>query len=197
MKEKKLKKIVQLVVEEMREMDRPIKSQMYTADWAGYDEEVSDKMEDRKVCSESRYTGDWAEYDEEVSEKLKKILLNLLNYRNNINININDSGFSISTDNLSGIKKSRNSSSGLTKVSDDDYFSVEIIKETGFSINKGYNIRAQYLDPKMYDEILPLATNKLKDINSENFNDIWNDVMKESGLMRDNNIDELLKNVNE
>ena len=47
----------------------------------------------------------------------------------------------------------------------------------------------------MYDEILPLATNKLKEINSENFNDIWNDVMKESGLMRDNNIDELLKNI--
>lgn len=62
MKEKKLKKIVKLVVEEMREMDRPIKSQMYTADWAGYDEEVSDK--------------------------LKTMLLNLLNYRNNININI-------------------------------------------------------------------------------------------------------------
>lgn len=171
MKEKKLKKIVQLVVEEMREMDRPIKSQMYTADWAGYDEEVSDK--------------------------LKTMLLNLLNYRNNINININDNSFSISTDNLSGIKKSRSNSSGLTKVSDDDYFSVEIIKETGFSISKSYNIRAQYLDNKIFDEILPLATNKLKEINSENFNDIWNVVMKESGLMRDNNIDELLKNINE
>lgn len=171
MKEKKLKKIVQLVVEEMREMDRPIKSQMYTADWAGYDEEVSNK--------------------------LKTMLLNLLNYRNNINININDSGFSISTDNLSGIKKVRSNSNGLTKISDDDYFSVEILKETGFSINKGYNIRAQYLDPKIYDEILPLATNKLKEINSENFNDIWDIVMKESGLMRDNNIDELLKNINE
>ena len=171
MKEKKLKKIVKLVVEEMREMDRPIKSQMYT--------------------------GDWASYDEEVSDKLKTMLLNLLNYRNNINININDNSLSINTDNLSVVKKSRSSNSGLTKVSDDDYFSVEIIKEIGFSINRGYNVRAQYLDSKMYDEILPLATNKLKDINSENFNDIWNDVMKESGLMRDNNIDELLKNINE
>jgi hypothetical protein len=168
MKEKKLKKIIKEVLNEVRDYDRPIKSQMYTADWAGYDEEVSDK--------------------------LKTMLLNLLNYRNNINININDSGFSISTDNLSGIKKSRNSS-GLTKVSDDDYFSVEIIKGTGFTINKGYNVRAQYLDPKMYDEILPLATNKLKDINSENFSNIWDIIMKESGLMRDNNIDELLKDI--
>jgi hypothetical protein len=173
MKEKKLKKIVQLVVEEVRirEYDNPIKKSMYT--------------------------GDWAEKDEDVSDKLKTMLLNLLNYRNNINININDSSLSISTDNLSGIKKVRTSSSGLTKVSDDDYFSVEIIKGTGFTINKGYNVRTQYLDNKMFDEILPLATNKLKEINSENFNDIWNVVMKESGLMRDNNIDELLKNINE
>jgi len=174
MKEKKLKKIVKLVVEEMREMDRPIKSQMYT--------------------------GDWAEYNEEVSNKLKTMLINLLNYRNNISININDNSLSISTDNLSGIKKTRSNSqkaSGLVKISDDDYFSVEIIKGTGFTINKGYNIRTQYLDNKMFDEILPLATNKLKEINNENFNDIWNDVMKESGLMRDNNIDELLKNINE
>ncbi len=172
MKEKKLKKIIQLAVEEFRE-----------------------KMEDRKVCSESRYTGDWAEYDEEVSEKLKKMLLNLLNYRNNININIGEYSLSISTNNLTDVKKIKNTFPTKQPINDDDYFSIEIIKETGFMINKGYNIRSQYLDTKMYDEILPLATNKLKDINSENFNDIWNVVMKESGLMRDNNIDELLKNV--
>ena len=169
MKEKKLKKIIKEVLNEVRDYDRPMKAQMYT--------------------------GDWAEYNEDVSEKLKTMLLNLLNYRNNINININDNSLSISTDNLSGVKKSRSSNNGLTKVSDDDYFSVEIIKETGFSVNRGYNIRSQYLDSKIYDEILPLATNKLREINSENFNDIWNDVMKESGLMRDNNIDELLKNI--
>ena len=171
MKDKKLKKIVREVLNEVREYDRPVKAQMYTADWA--------------------------EYDEEVSEKLKTMLLNILNYINNINININDNSFSISTDNLSGVKKLRSNSSGLTKVSDEDYFSVEIIKETGFTINRGYNVRTQYLDSKIFDEILPLATNKLKEINSENFNDIWNDIMKESGLMRDNNIDELLKNINE
>jgi hypothetical protein len=169
MKEKKLKKIIKEVLNEVRDYDRPMKVQMYT--------------------------GDWVEYDEEVSNKLKTMVLNLLNYRNNINININDNSFSISTDNLSGVKKLRSNSNVLTKISDDDYFSIEIVKETGFCINKGYNVRSQYLDSKMYDEILPLATSKLRDINSENFNNIWNDVMKESGLMRDNNIDELLKNI--
>jgi len=172
MKEKKLKNIIKEALNEVRGYDNPIEKSMYT--------------------------GDWAEKDEDVSDKLKTMLLNLLNYRNNINININNEySLLISTNDISNIKKVRTSSSGLNKVSDDDYFSVEIIKGTGFTINKGYNVRTQYLDNKMFDEILPLATNKLKEINSENFNDIWNVVMKESGLMRDNNIDELLKNIDE
>lgn len=168
MKTSKLKRIVKLVVEEIREMDRPTKPQLYT--------------------------DDWAQYNEVVSDKLKTMLLNLLNYRNNINININDNTLSISTNNLSGIKKTGNNSNRLTN--DDDYFSIEIIKETGFIINKGYSVRTQYLDNKIYDEILPITTNKLKEVNSDNFNNIWNDVMKESGLMRDNNMDQLLKDNN-
>ena len=59
MKDKKLKKIVREVLNEVREYDRPIKAQMYT--------------------------GDWAEYDEEVSEKLKTMLLNIYLDSNNGN----------------------------------------------------------------------------------------------------------------
>ena len=179
MKEKKLKEIVKTVFEEMR-------SHQYNVET------------DERAIKSKMYTADWAEYNEDVSVKLKTMLLNLINYRNNVNINISDNSFSISTDNLSSIKKLRTSNgNGLTKINDDDYFSVEIIKETGFCINKGYNMRTNYLDPKIYDDILPIATRKLKEINNENFNNIWNDIMKESGLMRDNNIDELLKNINE
>lgn len=172
MKQKKLKKIIKDVVTEclavQRDYDRPIMKQSYN--------------------------GDWAEYDQEVSDKLRTMVLNLLNYKNNLNININDYSLSINTDNLSGVKQTRISTSGgLTKLSDEDYFSVEIIKDSGFSINKGYNLRSNYKDENIFNEILPIATAKLKEINNQNFTDIWNDVMKESGLMRDNNIDELLK----
>jgi hypothetical protein len=168
-KYKKVRKIVEVVIKKMRDDSDPI----YTS----------------PVCK--MYTGDWAEYDFEVSEKLKKMLLNLLDYKNNIKINISENSLSISVDSLSDIKKSINVNKVL--INDDDYFSVDIIKETGFTINRGYSMRSQYLDTKIYDEILPVASNKLKKINSENFSDIWNNVMKESGLMRDNNIDELLK----
>lgn len=166
MKEKKLKNIIKEVLNEVREYDRPVKSPTYTADWA--------------------------EYDNEVSDKLKNMVLNLLNYKDNLNININEYSLSISTNDISNIKK--NNSNKLTS-NEDDYLSVEIIKETGFSINKGYSLRTQYIDNKIYDEILPLATAKLREINNNNFSNIWDVVMKESGLMRDNNIDELLKNI--
>ena len=52
-------------------------------------------------------------------------------------------------------------------------------------------------DTKIFDELLPLLTEKLAQINSDNFKEIWTDIMKESGLIRDNNIDELLKQINE
>ena len=121
-----------------------------------------------------------------------KIISKEIKYLINLKkINISENSLSISVDNLSDIKKSINVNNGL--INDDDCLSVDIIKETGFTINRGYSMRSQYLDPKIYDEILPVASNKLKKINSENFSDIWNNVMKESGLMRDNNIDELLK----
>jgi len=171
MKSNKIKKIVKQTIEEMREYDRPVKSVMYTNDWGKYDSDVSDKV--------------------------KTMILNLTNYRNNINISINSDSLSISTDNLSGVKKTYSNNGPVSKSNDDDYLSIEIIKNTGFTINKGYRTRTNYLDPKMFDELLPLLTEKLAQINSENFKEIWTDIMKESGLIRDNNIDELLKQINE
>lgn len=170
MKSNKIKKIVKQTIEEMHDRDRPMKSVMYT--------------------------GDWGKYDSEVSDKVKTMVLNLANYRNNINISINSDSLSIGTENLSGVKKSYNNSPVL-KSNDDDYLSIEIIKNAGFTINKGYRTRSNYLDPKIFDELLPLLTEKLAQINSDNFKEIWTDIMKESGLIRDNNIDELLKQINE
>ena len=174
MKSSKLKKIVKQTIEEIRELDR----------------------QERPM--KSMYTDDWGKYDSEVSSKVKTMVLNLSNYRNNINISINSDSLSIGTDNLSGVKKTySNNNSPALKSNDDDYLSIEIIKNTGFTINKGYRTRTNYLDPKMFDELLPLLTEKLAQINSDNFIEIWNDIMKESGLMRDNNIDELFKQINE
>ena len=65
MKSKKIKKMAKLIHEEFRKYEsesRPMKMS----------EEISN--------------GDWSEYDPEVSEKFKKMILNLSNYKNNINV---------------------------------------------------------------------------------------------------------------
>ena len=82
--------------------------------------------------------GDWSEYDPEVSEKFKKMILNLTNYKNNININIDSSRVSISTSDVTTVKKpiKRNSN---TLYSDDNYVEMSLHKNLGFSINYGYN----------------------------------------------------------
>ena len=37
-----------------------------------------------------------------------------------------------------------------------------------------------------------MVSKRVMEINKENFTDIWDKVMKESGIIRDNNLDQLL-----
>ena len=43
----------------------------------------------------------------------------------------------------------------------------------------------------MYSDVVDEIKDKLKQINADNFNEIWSGIMKDSGLMRDNNLDEI------
>jgi len=168
MKSKKLKKLAKFIHEEVRNYERPSKMKIQ--------EEISN--------------GDWSEYDNEVSEKFKKMVLNLANYRNNININIDDNRVSISTGDITKVKTpiKRNSN---TLYSDDNYVEMSLIKNMGFTINYGYRLRSNYKDENLFDELKPILVQKLKEINAENFNEIWTDLMKESGILRDNNLNEI------
>jgi hypothetical protein len=165
MKSKKLKKLSKLFVEELRNYDRgsrPMK------------EEVSN--------------GDWSEYDTEVSEKFKKMVLNLTNYKNNIHINIDSNRVSISTNDITKVKTTSNKNSVYN---DDNYVEMSLHKGLGFSVNYGYKLRSNYKDEKLFDELQPILVQKLKQINADNFNEIWTELMRESGVLRDSNLDEI------
>ncbi len=169
MKKKTIKKLAKLIHEEVRNYERelrPVKMK--------YSDEISSK-------------GDWCEYDSEVSEKFKKMVLNLANYKNNITINVDSDRVSISTGDIKNIKNKRNSN---TLYGDDDFVEMSLMKDLGFSISYSYK-RSNYKDKKLFDELQPILVQKLKEINAENFNDIWTELMKESGILRDNNLDEI------
>ena len=79
MKKKKLKKIAKLIfteVNSLQKMDGPIRERV-----------------------------DYVPYDSEVSEKTKNLILKLIDYNENVNINFSSESFSISTQDITSIKK--------------------------------------------------------------------------------------------
>lgn len=168
MKKKTLKKISKFIYQEVRNYEK------------------GSKLKIQEECSIS----DWSEYDPEVSEKFKKMILNLANYKNNLNINFDDNRISISTGDIKSVKVPKRNSTP-TPYNEDDYVEMSLIKNLGFSVNYGYRLRSNYKDENLYDELKPILVQKLKEINASNFNEIWTDLMKESGILRDNNLNEI------
>ena len=169
MKSKKIKKMAKLIHEEFRNCEKESRPMQLV-------EEISN--------------GDWSEYDPEVSEKFKKMILNLSNYKNNININIDNHRITINTGDITTVKSSKRKSNTL--YTEDNYVEMSLVKNLGFSINYGYKVRSNYKDEKLFDELKPVLVQRLKEINADNFNEIWTDLMKESGVLRDSNLDDIL-----
>ena len=128
-----------------------------------------------------------ADYDEDVSDRLKKMVLNLIKYNENISINLDENQLSISANDIGKLKQSFNT---VSKYSDEGFLEICITKN-GFDINYGYRKRASYKDDNIFKELAPIVRNRRKEINSENFDEIWTDIMKVSGAMRDSNLEDL------
>ena len=130
---------------------------------------------------------DWSEYDKEVSDKFKKMFLNLISNRENIRLEMNDNLISVSTDDLTSLKKAHKK---ITLSSDENYLRLDVTKQ-GFQINRGYRQRTNFKDENIYDELIEDVKESQKKYNSEVFNQVWTEIMKDSGIVRDHNLDEL------
>lgn len=182
MKKKDLKKIGDIVALNMKDV---LTQQM--------NYEKVDKSEDYKTSA----------YDEIVSNKFKKLVLNLLDYSETLNININENSITISASDIKNIKRGHNANSNVgnlgmasIKVDESNYLEISINKER-FVMSKGYYNRTCYKDPSMYEYFEPILSKKLQEINASNFNTVWDDIMKDSGMIRDNNLLELFNEIEE
>ena len=135
-------------------------------------------------------------YDETVSNKFKKLVLNLLDYSETLNININDNSITISANDVKSIKNTNNNNNNgpLKLQNDGNYLEISINKER-FVMAKGYYNRTCYKDTSMYDYFEPILSKKLQEINATNFNTVWDDIMIDSGMIRDNNLLELFNDI--
>jgi hypothetical protein len=150
-----------------------------------------DNERNYKVKSVERDLDDWLECDIDNSDKFHEMVVNLLNYKEGLNIRISNNSMSLTTGDIKNIKTVGKASSKITN--DDVYLEIEIIKNTGFIINQGYSKRTSCKDDKIFDTLLPIIKKVMLDKNKENFNYIWNEIMIESGIIRDINLQKLIE----
>lgn len=166
MKTKKLRKLALSLLLEMKSLDNV-------------------KVERSLINTYREYDAD---YDEGVSDRLKKMVLNLIKYNENISINLDENQLSISTNDIGKLKQSFNT---VSKYGNDEGFLEIYITKNGFEINYGYRKKASYKDDNIFKELAPIVKKRRKEINFENFDEIWTDIMKVSGAMRDSNLEDL------
>lgn len=122
---------------------------------------------------------------DEAKQKIRNLIIRLSQKRDDIEHNIND--YTISLQASEG-KMYGNNNKNLHQI----YFHLEIIKEVGFNINCNGR-RVLIKDITLYDEMLPKIKESFDKINLDNFNELYSSVMKDNGLNRESNLDELLK----
>lgn len=166
MKKSKVKKIATMLYEQVRNYE---KNQITTRENINYND-----------------------YDVEVSQKVKNLILNIIKYKDNIHISVGDDYFTVSTNDATKIKNNQGIKVNPYKISEDYYFEISVQQDEGFTLNYGYSKRSNFLDKSMFSELSPVIKQRLKEINAENFSEIWETLMKDSGIMRDNNLETLL-----
>lgn len=181
MKKKKINKIIKKVV---------LTSTPILLDIIKKEREEREVERDYSVKSVERDTDDWLDYDINNSDKFSDMVVNLLNYKEGLNIRIYNNSISINTDDIKNVKTV---TSSRKLVNDDNRLEIEIIKGTGFTINQGYIKRTGCKDENIFDTLLPSVKKVMLDKNKENFNYIWNEIMIESGIIRDINLQKLVE----
>jgi len=115
----------------------------------------------------------FTESTDETKQKIRNLIIRLAQKRDDIEHNINDYTISL-------------------QASDRKlYFHLEIIKEVGYNINCNGR-RVLIKDITLYDEMFPKIKEAFDKVNLDNFNELYSSIMKDNGLNRESNLDELL-----
>jgi len=134
------------------------------------------------------------DYNEEISDKFFKFVISLLKYPDNLNMSLNSEYLEISCSDIANIKKPKpnpNNLNGAILRSGSADMRITVSKSL-FTISHGYSNMTMYQDNTMYHRLEKYAKETMDIKNANCFNEIWNYISKESGLLRDSNLDEIL-----
>lgn len=116
--------------------------------------------------------------------QIRNMIFRLLTLRDTLSISINDERISISSE--YGLKPSKNSLNYNS-----EYFHLDIINKTGYLLNFKEK-RVAFKDKYLYSDVVDNIKRIFEELNKKNFEDLYSEVMIESGLARDSNLDDLL-----
>jgi hypothetical protein len=129
----------------------------------------------------------FSDSSEEIKQQSRTLFFGLLNLRDHLRINISDTHISIHSEN--GFKNNNNNNNVYNN-SLQDYFDLDIIKDTGYIMNFK-NKRLAFKDETIYQDVLEKVTKTFTDLNISNFSELYNDIMVEAGLARETNLKSL------
>lgn len=128
----------------------------------------------------------FSDTNEENKSQIRNMIFRLLTLRDQLSINITDDRITISSD--YGLKPYKNN----LNYQNSDYFHLDVINKTGYLLNYKEK-RVAFKDESLYDDIVDKIKKIFEDLNNKNFEDLYNEVLVESGLARESNLDDLLK----
>lgn len=145
-----------------------------------------------KGCEKKEDFGN--DYNEEVSNKFKKIIKSIVEF-DNFNINMRSDSINIYINDIKNIKKASqiyvNNTNCANNSNNSNYLEIYIIKDVGFRISYKDD-SLSFVDTNIYSEVFEDIKEKFHKISCQKFHNIYDDFIKESGLLRDNNLEEIL-----
>jgi hypothetical protein len=124
----------------------------------------------------------FTEPTKEIKKKTRNMIFRLLKLRDTLNMSVDKDHIYISSENGFNLNHNSNSS---------DYLSLDIMKDIGYLLH-WKDKKFAFKDENLYDEVLEKSKEVFKELNDSNFEELYSLILKESGLSRDSNLDDLL-----
>ena len=154
----------------------------------------NDKYDKYEVMAEKNSYNDFifTSSSDETKKRSRNLIYRIISLRDKLNFNISDNSININSE-LSRLKNTNHkSTSSPTSIYSDEYFSLEIIKNVGYLLSFNEQ-RLGFKDESLYDDTIDQIRTTFDKLNQENFLEIYSKIMKDSGLARNSNLDELLE----
>jgi len=139
------------------------------------------KLKDTPVTEERINDALFSESTEESKTKIRNLITRLSHHRDELDYNINETTINISSSYQENFKNNKPSS----------HFNIQIIKGVGFIINFNES-RILMKDITLYVEMKEQIKKVSDQVNQDNFTELYSAIMKDNGLTRESNLDDIL-----